>query len=111
MSNTCNTDATNRKRAFSAKCLPGQILFEQFTELSLVLPRSHLKITHLLPKPNAIVLGSLTSGFSLPSLMKRSGMKESGSGYVSGSWRSPLNEEESDQCRKGIQEKYDDTID
>ena len=46
--------------------------------------------THLLPKPNATVAGSMISGLSFPSLTKRSGRKRSGSGYTSESWRIAL---------------------
>ena len=42
-------------------------------------------ITHLRPKPNAIVKGSLTEGSILPFLINLSGLKAFGSGYVSGS--------------------------
>lgn len=50
------------------------------------------KVAHLLPKPNAAVLGSRIWGFNCPSLMNRSGSNSSGSGYISGSCKIALQE-------------------
>ena|SRR6266404_2253517 len=68
MLKTERKQATMIKIRASAKCLPGQIRF---------------------PNPNIVV--NTGSSRALPSgLMNRSGLKESGSGYLTGSWRTAL---------------------
>lgn len=96
ISKTCSTRAMLRNSAASAKYRPGHILRQarRPRENVCVPPHPHKaamgRHAHLLPKPNATVAGSLTSGFSRPSLRNRSGRKLSGSGYSSALCRMAL---------------------
>ena len=59
-------------------------------DLSNVETLSFSECTYLLPYPKAKFAGSRTSGSSVPSMRKRSGLKRSGSGYTSGSCKQAL---------------------
>jgi hypothetical protein len=73
-------DATMIQREDEAMCLPGHILI--YLCVSPLQCSRLVRVAHLLPNPKAAVSGSLMAGLSFPSSRKRSGLNNSGSGYI-----------------------------